>query len=737
MAAGDRTALRLAARAELADPGTLWSDAELNRTIDEITADISRLMPRERVLEVTLDLTITNEAFTSNGAHATAEALDTKPIKPKSETVTNSGGTTTYTRDTDYIMDYVNGTLATISGGGMGLSTGFLVDYTKSTIAIDISATTDIVNIIRVEVEQDLPQEFKDFYRWGDWLYVGAAQGRNQEAMANQDHLSVYYHATHTASTDSVAATYPRFLDEVAVKGMVAYALFIKSRQRNLRSVSDVNAARIAMAGVVALHVYMATDFASMGTVHSNIGTSLGNLSSLHTSIRDLHAHSSKTDIEVYTANVVSALGNIAALHTSISSIHNRLGVLHSNIATRINESGTDLDTVETDIKAATKSILDALDNASSEIALANSQVDLANTATDDADAAGTGPIDLADTQLDTVDGTLLAKINTALDKVTTHGGASTNSMVEALDAAVAVWTEEVKHILTASGIPNAEDFLELGDGTIPTVNIGSDVPALYARYSSEARQLAELWDSKRKDYISEAQGWYSLIQAFTAEANGRVGDAQIRINHASAWHDNAEVRMKLADRYLGAASGYLGTAAQHISVAEGRWTQIQGFLRASSGRLEIAQHLINEISNYMLEVSAYQGQIDRHIAEAQVNINGINTFLAQIGMYLGQMDRHVGEANVNLGELAAYSSQQSQRNLEIQGFLNEAQLYLSGGQQEQLLADRFLADARDRHTDYWRVLLDRVQQGRRRSMTSLKQYSDSSGRHLSPTGDE
>src|SRR3990172_469321 len=114
MAAGDRTAIRAAARAELADTGALWSDTQLNRAIDEVTADITRLMPLEKFWDKTFRLQVSAESFTSATA-GTAKALANKAIKYKSETVTNAAATVTYVRDTDFSMDYVNGTITVLT----------------------------------------------------------------------------------------------------------------------------------------------------------------------------------------------------------------------------------------------------------------------------------------------------------------------------------------------------------------------------------------------------------------------------------------------------------------------------------------------------------------------------------------------------------------------------------------------------------------------------------------------
>ncbi|KKK58988.1 hypothetical protein LCGC14_3038880, partial [marine sediment metagenome] len=84
----DRTEVRDGARLELSvgvSDTTIWTDAELNRFIDEVTADFSRLMPREAVESFHWNKTVTDESFTSN---TSAEvALTNKPIKKDSEVV--------------------------------------------------------------------------------------------------------------------------------------------------------------------------------------------------------------------------------------------------------------------------------------------------------------------------------------------------------------------------------------------------------------------------------------------------------------------------------------------------------------------------------------------------------------------------------------------------------------------------------------------------------------------------
>lgn len=72
--------------------------------------------------------TIIDEAFTS--VFDVAVQLIHSMIDHGSEVVTNNG--TTYTRGTDYTMDYRNGTITVLSTGTMANTTGYLIDYNYS-----------------------------------------------------------------------------------------------------------------------------------------------------------------------------------------------------------------------------------------------------------------------------------------------------------------------------------------------------------------------------------------------------------------------------------------------------------------------------------------------------------------------------------------------------------------------------------------------------------------------------
>lgn len=78
-------------------------------------------------------VTVTDEVVT--GDHDTWVALNQKRIRPGSGVVlTNSGGTTTYTYGTDYIIDHVEGRIKTLSTGSTTDGQSLKLDYTYDAI---------------------------------------------------------------------------------------------------------------------------------------------------------------------------------------------------------------------------------------------------------------------------------------------------------------------------------------------------------------------------------------------------------------------------------------------------------------------------------------------------------------------------------------------------------------------------------------------------------------------------
>jgi len=97
----------------------LVKDEKSDSIIDQITA--------EEFAGKVNTTDISDESFTSS--FDVAVSLDNVGIIQYSETVTNTAGTTTYTRDTDYTMNYATGTITVDSTGTMSDATEYYIDY--------------------------------------------------------------------------------------------------------------------------------------------------------------------------------------------------------------------------------------------------------------------------------------------------------------------------------------------------------------------------------------------------------------------------------------------------------------------------------------------------------------------------------------------------------------------------------------------------------------------------------
>jgi len=337
-------AMQTALRLDLKDPSALWSNAELDRCVTRAVADLSRFLPLEKVYEQTLVFAVSAEAWTSDASAGTYVALANKPIKWGSEEVKNAAGTV-QVRDTGYTIDYSNGEITHISGGGIGNSEACTIDYTISQVEVDLSSLTDFVRLDRVEYPYgDVPQKFISAEIFNMVMLVGSGGSDSQEQMTANRHIAVRYFAEHTIPAAAADGSYPLFLDNTVILAAGAYALFIMALEREHQAVTDLTS--------------MSGELTSASSDHAAASSALAKIS---TYLENNTSNDSKALLEQITSQA-------ASLRTAI-----------------------------------------------------NTAVDAANTFADAVAATD-------------------------------------------LIGAAGVWAEEVKHILTEAGIPNAEDVFELGD---------------------------------------------------------------------------------------------------------------------------------------------------------------------------------------------------------------------------------------------------------------------------------
>jgi len=569
MGVKDRTRMRADLRLDLKDSGALWSDAELDRCIERAFSDVGRVMPKQEILEETLVFTVTDESVTAPidtdtnrvvaaqtlngvsaggtftiaaspdvprpltylitdanasitdfhiivkgtdqddkaveehyhfggglsqtgkqifktvheveldavaGTAAAADVLDigvaaftddwvylaNSPLKFQSETITNSAGTTTYTRDTDYYIDWLGGRIKVISGGSITAAQALLVDYTKSRIAVNISNLGDIIRIERVEYPVgQLPQVFVTFTTWADWLYVTGDPDAGQVQMTDKEHVGIYYLKPWSQPSNYTPSDLPSFLEDTAILDASAYALMIYVLKKAHQVATDTASARTALG--------------SASTAHTNLETAL-------------------TNLKKYLDNNTDA---------------DAAGILQD-----ITDDAAEL---------RTKIIVAA---------------------------------DAANTYLDEVDTT---------DLVGYEG----------------VWADEVKHILTQAGIPNAEDlmeevFVDSSVDLVNKVNVGKDVPENFRRQAETALSMAKAWAEKRKDFLQGATARTNAAMGYVQEMSQRITSLRTYIEQSEGYTNisalfarEAEARVGLVVQRLNEAAGYEAAADRETAIAD------------------------------------------------------------------------------------------------------------------------------------------------------------------------
>ena len=631
-------------RTDLKDPSTLWSDAELTRALTRAYADLSRFLPRELYYEQRLSFTVTAEAVTTAAAHGTYKALANKPIRYESDVVTNAAGTVTYTRNTDYVVDYMNGQITTVSGGSMVVLTAYKISYTKSKIAVDMTSLTPM-RIGAVEYPaHSIPKMTVSAELYGDVLTVMCGEDTQKEMSLNE-HILVQYYVPHTVPATAVG-TCPAFLDETVNLATAAYALFTKATQHEHQAVTDLASARTALGNIAAIHTLADAALDKNTTYYADVDTALD--------LVKTNADLAATALTAVKTNTDLAVASIGAIATAS---------LYSEIDTELGAAKTDI--------AAADTALASLVAPQAAVVTALGKVTTWLTGSPSA-------------------GTLLAQI--ATDKAYLRDGANTavgagvtaNGLVTTADFAnaIGVWADEVKHILNgdSGATPSMELHLELGDDFINTVNIGADVASLYAQYATTVVNMQRAWAQKRADFIQQAG---------------------MRLNQVQAYSQEASVRMDMLRSYIEQARAYGVISDGFIAEANQRIGEGNLMLGEANQRTASANAYISEAGMKLYQIDRYLGEADRYIAIAQQRNIEADGRIATCNAY-------IGEASQRLAIMAAFSTESMYRISEIDRYIEEAARYTDSANASMLLADKFRADGIEKRNEAWSIWSDK-----------------------------
>lgn len=240
--------------------------------------------------------------------------LANAPLKKDQETVTDSGGTTEYTRNTDYVIDHANGGIKFVNGGSISAGDTLLVTYIKSKIGVNISSVLPFAkNITKVEYPANrVPQEFCNYEIYGNFMTI-VGKGKTQEEMTDSldNHLCIWYDMEHSPPGPSNPGSWPAVYDQLVAIGAGGYALLIEAQQYEQQAATDLTAMRTELGLTTDVHVLAAAAFDKINTYLAN---------------------NTNEDAKYWLTKITTDAANLrTAIETAVDAVVTNLGLVFTN----------------------------------------------------------------------------------------------------------------------------------------------------------------------------------------------------------------------------------------------------------------------------------------------------------------------------------------------------------------------------------------------------------------------
>lgn len=657
---------RAALRRNLAGARAVWDDEVLDGGVARAADDLDRLIPNEVIADFTLDFAVSAEVWAS-GTLGSEVTLANKRIKPKSETVKDSGGTVTYVRDTDYTMDYVSGTITTIAAGDIVDSSNNQIDYTILEVYADISSLTDLIRIFRVEYPGgQVPASFQTYYTWGNLLALSSSGRESQQRLASGEHLWVYYHAKHTTPDKDTDATWLPQLDEVILKGAQAYCLITKAME--LRH--------------------------SVRTRHTSVATALGELAAIATLI-----DTALTDTRDQASSSVADMSSIDAHISNMVATLASAGTFLSSASDAVVDAQAQGELVAADIVDADAPIADAL----TKLASVDVLISKTNLMLDDARtyaATSVSPGNVAKAYLDTI----VPLINDSDKKLAdidayraqaeafidfaggTLGALALGGSDYYLRTRAHSVMGKIDNLVdnpifkVGANIDAAGNRLIEGLAVLNQVNIGDSVSEMYRRYADtwlvaarmrydewltflgqvdryvaisnsliaqagERRAHADTYLSDANIVLGQVNALLSQISAYQANVDKQIDLAQLDLNRSRTITETASVKVGNTGRVLEQAGGYGNVARLHLDAADTGVRLMEAKIASAVQYVSMAQVKIAEGTAIQAIIDAILNRVGQKIEVSRVYQGEADRRLQQVGYKLQEADRHANLA--------------------------------------------------------------------------------------------
>ena len=587
-----RTALLLDGQATT----TEFPNDNMDRAVVRATQELSKFLPHEKILDVFVgERTVTLEAFTSD--FGVAVSLANSPIQGRTDRVNSAsdGSGTQFVLGSDYEMNFFDGTITVLSTGDMSDSTEYYITYEKHGIVIDVSAATNIMEVLRLEhplTEQGY-QEIKSFQIWDTKLFIGSSMKESQRKALENRSLWMYYTTQWTIPVAGTGSNYPAHLDELVTKGALGFLYSSLSSAENIKAASELALANSELDKTDAIQTSAA---------------------SLHTAI----------DVAADAANLALDAIDHTKFDTAIDAANAALDAITTAKALERLEDAT---------------AEDALEQVVAAIAALNAVTTEGFTDFDTALDAGNASADSADTAIDAVTTTVA---NTALLKVDDEITAIAQSVEENETLAQADLALASGTYLDSDTEPAAKKYLVSGDAKLDLVNVGENVASNYATYAQTANRLAEALIASANTHAQLGANRVGSANAYISEGLGHIQKEQLLVNKGTGLVATANAYIAEAESRLSQHRVLIQQAQGYVSVAQSLVEQARSYTAIFSIEIDTALA-------YLTEAQTHIGEMNAYVAESAGYVSEMHARIAHHGAYMSEIDRHVSNARVRL----------------------------------------------------------------------------------------
>lgn len=559
----DRTVMRADMRLGLKDSGALWSDAELNRSIERAVSDLSRFLPRERAYEEVLSFTVTGESVTFPKDTSATYVVNAQTLNGKvaGNTFTIAAQpdaprklTLLITDANDSLTDW-NIRIYGTDEDDLGVHEDFFFAYGKSQTGsqifkrvkevqlVSVSGTAAAEDVLSIGIGAYTDVWVRLAYKPVKWTSESATDAASNALVRNTDYLIDYIEG----KVKAIASA------NIAAEEVCTFAYTKNQTHIDLSSLYDfIRVYRVEYPVGNIPQTFCPAELHGKFLSITGAGEYEG-----QQALQDGRQVRIQYDAVHFPPNDY-APGTVPEFLENTVIMGAEAYALLIYVLKQEHQSETDLASMRTALTAANTA------HTALGTALTNVKKYLDNNS--DADAVGI----LADITTDAA--ALRTAISAALDAANAYLDSVATDLTAA-DAARENYMGTTANYVDGGTEPDILAYLTSGDALLNKVNEGGEqqeVPDAYRRFADTTRS--------------------ALIAAHEQDREFNVANARARTNAGLGYVQEAAQRISNIATYIEQASGYSTVASMFAREAEARLAEIAAYLQQARGYAESVQ---------------------------------------------------------------------------------------------------------------------------------------------------